>query len=55
MIPWHYKNGVYGSYWRMDSGQYDYKVLFYEKDGDKYSCKDKFPIPLSTGESITKY
>lgn len=54
MIPWWHKEEVYGSYWRMNGGQYDYKVLFYEKEGDKYSCKDKFPIVLSTGQSITK-
>lgn len=54
MLPWHYKTQKYGSFWRMNSGEKRYKVYFFEQDDNPYSCKDKFPITLSTGQTLTK-
>ena len=54
MLPWWYKTQTYNNYWRMNNGIYSYKVLFYEKDNDPYSCKDKFPLLLSDNYLITK-
>lgn len=54
MLPWHRKTENYKNYWHMDKGNYPYKIFFYEKDGDVYSCKDKFPITCTDKTVFTK-
>lgn len=44
MLPWHRKVETYKNYWHMEKKVYPYRIFFYEKEGDVYSCKDKFPI-----------
>jgi len=54
MLPWHRKTEKYGGYWHMNKGEYPYKIFFYEKENDKYSCKDKFPITCPDKTVFTK-
>jgi len=51
MLPWHRKTQNYGNYWHVNKKNYPYQIFFYEKEGDTYSCKDKFPI-ICTGKTI---
>lgn len=44
MLTWYRKTETYKNYWHIEKKIYPYKIIFYEKDGDVYSCKDKFPI-----------
>ena len=51
MIPWDYKKKQYGTYLKMNAGNYPYKVYFYEGEPVEikgathdFSCKDIFPI-----------
>lgn len=44
MLPWNYKKENYGSYWRLDTGVYDFYVFFW--DEDQYSCRDAFPMKI---------
>ena len=54
MLPWHRKTEKYGGYWHMDKREYPYKIFFYEKENDTYSCKDKFPITCADKTVFTK-
>lgn len=54
MIPWYKTTEKYGTYWKMNYGEYFYTVYFYEKEGDPTSCKDKFPIKKIDGSLFTK-
>ncbi len=54
MLPWHRKTQNYGNYWCMDKKNYPYQIFFYEKEGDAYSCKDKFPITCTDKTIFTK-
>lgn len=54
MITWYRKAETYKNYWHMEKKVYPYKIFFYEKEGDTYSCKDKFPITCTDKTIFTK-
>lgn len=56
MIPWKFQHlpYTYSTFWKMNLGIYNYKVLFFEQEGHSYSCKDKFPLTLSDNIVISK-
>lgn len=54
MLTWYRKTETYKNYWHMEKKAYPYKIFFYEKEGDAYSCKDKFPITCADKTVFTK-
>ena len=56
MLPWKFQQlqYIYSNFWRINLGIYNYKVLFFEKEGHPYSCKNKFPLTLSDNSIVTK-
>lgn len=56
MRPWirDYTMREYDKFWKILPATYEYKVLFFEKEGHAQSTKDKFPITLSDKTICTK-
>lgn len=56
MLPWKFQHipYTYPTFWKINLGVYNYKVLFFEQEGHSYSCKDKFPLTLSDNTIISK-
>lgn len=56
MLPWKFQHlpYTYSTFWKMNLGIYNYKVLFFEQEGHTYSCRDKFPLTLFDNTIISK-